>query len=114
MRVQGGFGWRHDPKKLEKWLKAFEYPVTSPRKVSKIVGVLVWDVLIRLKSLQTIVPEVNVLRGAVKGVKSKQDWDRLFSEKDQQHINSILTEERLQGHLARLKENRWQPESHTY
>jgi len=108
MSVVGGFKWRHDPSKLEKWLKVFSSPLTTPRKVSKVAGVLIWDMIVHLKSLQTIVPEINALRGVVRAVTTKRDWDRPFSEREQADLNRTLSRERLQAHYEHLQLNAWQ------
>jgi len=107
MSVREGFKWRHEPSKLEKWLQAFEFPLTTPRKVSKVAGVLIWNTIVQLQSMQAIVPEINALRGVVKMVRCKRDWDKPFTRSEQDALDRILTQERLRVHHDALQENQW-------
>ena len=60
------FKWRHDEKKLKKWLVALSGAHVCTRHIAKIVGILIWDATISLEPLSAIAPEINVLRGVSK------------------------------------------------
>ena len=104
------FQWRHDEKKLAKWLKSFEGPHTTARRVAKVVGILIWDTIVSLTPLSGIADEIDVLKGASRSIKRKSDWDNELSEDVQKNVDKVLSPEKLEVHRTRLKANVWKSE----
>jgi len=99
--------WRHIPSKVQKWERWFLKPrFFTPRYVAKIVGISVWDALIRLLPLFYIDHVIDAIRYVHThyDVRRKKDWYQPIELTPR--IDAIL-----RGHMLQILKNEWHEEA---
>lgn len=94
--------WRHGPKYMSKIEGILADPIfNTPRRIARVIGILVWNSLVTMTCLSTIRLSISILKEIVPAIRTKSDWDKVCSSPSTKWFEFSM------GHLKDITSNPW-------